>query len=170
MSIGRTDFQPIGLKPDARVIECSQETREVIFFMKRVSIFAASLLALALTTTSIFAQNPGKPQRGERGARGGKLKQMDANMDGVISREEWTGNPGGFARADRNNDGGISREEAMEAARQHGQKRGKEMDANNDQRISREEWKGKPKLFGRLDADNDGVLTTEELKARRRNP
>jgi hypothetical protein len=41
----------------------------------------------------------------------------------------------------------------------------KQMDKNNDQQISRDEWSRKPKAFDRLDRNNDGILTGEELKA-----
>jgi EF-hand domain pair len=41
----------------------------------------------------------------------------------------------------------------------------KEMDQDNDQRISRNEWKGKEETFNRLDADHDGFLTHEEFQS-----
>jgi Ca2+-binding EF-hand superfamily protein len=43
----------------------------------------------------------------------------------------------------------------------------KRMDANNAGKISRDEWKGKPEGFAKLDKDGDGSLTREELSARR---
>ncbi|MGH9843234.1 MAG: EF-hand domain-containing protein [Blastocatellia bacterium] len=133
--------------------------------MKRFSIIAACLFAFVLST-SVLAQNPNEARRGGRQRGGGKLKQMDANQDGTITRDEWKGKPRGFERMDRNGDGNISREEATTAGR--GKRQLKQMDTNNDQRISRDEWKGDPEAFGKLDANNDGILTTEELKARRR--
>lgn len=91
--------------------------------MERFSIFAVCLLAL-LFSTSILAQNPQDP----RGARqrgghhqGNKLKRMDTNNDGVISRDEWRGKPRGFDRLDINNDGVITREE-LRARRNQNQK------------------------------------------------
>jgi Ca2+-binding EF-hand superfamily protein len=39
------------------------------------------------------------------------------------------------------------------------------MDQDNDQRISRSEWKGSGEAFERLDTDKDGALTREELRA-----
>jgi Ca2+-binding EF-hand superfamily protein len=41
------------------------------------------------------------------------------------------------------------------------------MDKNNDSQISREEWKGPAELFNRLDSNNDGVITSDEIKAHR---
>ncbi|MEK7833464.1 MAG: hypothetical protein AAB401_20400, partial [Acidobacteriota bacterium] len=77
----------------------------------RFSIFAVCLLALILSTAA-FAQDP-LGQRGKRKVRnhGGKLKKMDTNQDGQITRDEWKGRDRGFQKADRNNDGIINREE-----------------------------------------------------------
>jgi Ca2+-binding EF-hand superfamily protein len=50
----------------------------------------------------------------------------------------------------------------------HGRSAGerwKQMDQDNDQRISRSEWKGSEEAFDRLDTDKDGALTREELRA-----
>ena len=38
---------------------------------------------------------------------------------------------------------------------------------NNDGKISRDEWKGNPKRFDRLDANGDGVITKEEIRGGR---
>jgi len=43
-----------------------------------------------------------------------------------------------------------------------------EMDANNDGKVSKSEWKGRPRAFDRLDADHDGYVTREELKEGRK--
>jgi len=43
------------------------------------------------------------------------------------------------------------------------------MDTNNDGKISRDEWKGNPKRFDRLDANGDGVITKEEIGGARQN-
>lgn len=134
--------------------------------MKRISIFALCLLALVLSTAAL-AQNPTGARQGRGRQNGGKLRKMDVNNDGAISRDEWKGKPKGFERIDRDNDNIINREEAM-AAGKHGRQAGlKRMDENNDRQISRNEWKGDPEAFGRLDVNNDGILTREELKARR---
>jgi Ca2+-binding EF-hand superfamily protein len=41
------------------------------------------------------------------------------------------------------------------------------MDTNNDGVISREEWKGRPKAFDRLDQNKDGSISREEASAAR---
>lgn len=140
--------------------------------MRRFSIFAVCLFALALSTAA-FAQNPQDPQgrRAQRKGRdhGGKLKKMDANQDGQITREEWKGRPEGFSKIDRNNDGTINREEAMVTGKARGKRHLRKMDANQDGQIAREEWKGNAETFGKLDVNNDGVISKQELKSRQHN-
>ena len=41
------------------------------------------------------------------------------------------------------------------------------MDANGDRQISQAEWKGSADDFARLDANHDGILTRNELRAAR---
>ncbi|MGE0128695.1 MAG: EF-hand domain-containing protein [Blastocatellales bacterium] len=137
--------------------------------MKRFSIFAVCLFALLLWTSAI-AQSP----QGPRGARqrgghqgGKKMKRMDTNNDGAISRDEWKGKPRVFDKIDKNNDGSLSRGESTIAGHNRGGRHLKQMDTNNDRQISRDEWKGGDEAFSQLDANNDGVISREELKARR---
>ncbi len=40
----------------------------------------------------------------------------------------------------------------------------KKMDANADGKIARDEWKGKPEGFDKLDADKDGFLAQSEIR------
>lgn len=49
-----------------------------------------------------------------------------------------------------------------------GQRLGKklaQLDKNGDGKISRDEWTRKPKAFDRLDVNQDGFITPEEIKA-----
>lgn len=151
--------------------------------MRRFSVFSMWFVALLLSN-SVIGQTPQtqqdpQPQR-PRGVRqrafqksgfhGGKrLQRMDANNDGMISREEWQGNPKAFDRLDKNKDGVISREEI--AVRGGSQRMGRirQLDQNNDKQISRDEWKGSAETFNRLDINSDGVITKEELRALRQN-
>lgn len=135
---------------------------------KRFSIAAICLMAIILST-AVFAQDPAGPQAQRNGRRhGGKLKKLDTNQDGQITRDEWKGRDRGFQKADRNNDGIISREEAMNGRRQFGKQRLQQMDADKDRKITRGEWTGDPETFGKLDQNNDGTLTKDEMKGRRR--
>jgi len=139
--------------------------------MKQFSIIAAFLFALFLVS-STFGQTP-DPQttRGRRlQRRDGAMKRMDTNNDGKISRAEWNRKAEAFDKLDSDNDGFLTREE-LTAAVGRARRRGiQQMDANSDSKISREEWKGKPKRFDRLDTDKDGMISPEELDARRPRP
>jgi Ca2+-binding EF-hand superfamily protein len=138
--------------------------------MKRYLIIAAFVLA-HLTSITILAQDPqGQTGPRRRGGHNGekRMKTMDINNDGAISRDEWKGKPEAFKRIDKNGDGSLTREELGSAARRQAG-RLNQMDANNDGQISRDEWKGNPKRFDRLDANGDGALTKEEIRSARQN-
>ena len=51
--------------------------------------------------------------------RGSRLRQMDTDADGNISRGEWKGKEEIFNRLDANKDGVLTRDELREARRQH---------------------------------------------------
>src|SRR5262245_16482744 len=130
--------------------------------MKRFMIIAVCVMA-NLASISVLAQDS-QDQTSSR-QRGGanvekRMKRLDINNDGVISRDEWKGKPGAFAKIDKDGDGSLTREEFEAAPRP--QARFTEMDANNDGKVSRDEWKGPQKRFGRIDADSDGAITKEE--------
>src|SRR5262245_6851180 len=135
--------------------------------MKQFSRIAALLFTLILAS-STFGQTP-DPQttRGRRPQRrDGAMKRMDTNNDGKISCAEWQRKAEAFDNLDSDNDGFLTREE-LSAAVDRARRRGiQQMDANSDSKISREEWKGKPKRFDRLDTDKDGMISQEELDAR----
>src|SRR5262249_55280928 len=138
--------------------------------MKRLLILAAFILA-HLASITVFAQDPqGQPGPRRRGGHNGekRMKTMDINNDGQISRDEWKGKPEHFDSIDKNGDGALTREEFGSAARREAG-RLNQMDANNDGQISRDEWKGNPKRFDRLDANGDGVLTKEEIRGGRQS-
>lgn len=78
--------------------------------MKRFSIIAACLFALILSTAA-FAQNPSGQRNRSGRHQGKKLKKMDTNHDGQITRGEWKGRDRGFQKADQNGDGIITGQE-----------------------------------------------------------
>ncbi len=112
-----------------------------------------------------------------------RLKSMDKNGDGKVSKDEYAGPAPFFDRLDENKDGVVTKEEiARFQAELPGVPAGnsipkpvvapnasslperfKAMDRDKDGRISREEFRGRAPLFNRLDVDKNGVLTIDEL-------
>jgi len=98
-------------------------------------------------------------------------KELDANGDGVVTREEMTAEvERTFAGYDRNGDGKLTADEysgpggvrsAMGGfVKQHA----KELDANGDGVITREELLNTAlRMFDKADANHDGRLTPDEL-------
>ena len=134
------------------------------------------ITALGLAALAVDAgADPGKDKG--HGGQGGptmeRLKQADTNADGMISREEAKALPmisKHFDEIDANKDGQVTFEELRAF---HEKRRGdhwKKMDTNGDGKISREEAAKFPRLaerFDLLDANKDGFLTPEEMKAAR---
>ena len=136
------------------------------------------ILALALSAPVLAQQAP--PQAGQRQqARerqiGAMFQRLDRNQDGAVSKDEWPRGEQAFTRLDVNKDGVLSQEELRRAAtpRQVMQQRIRarmvqrqlrRMDVNQDGTITRDEWKGRPELFDRIDADKSGTLTASEIR------
>lgn len=108
-------------------------------------------------------------QQDRRKGVGSKLfSKMDTNGDGSIQAGEFRGDPEQFARLDTNQDGSLTREELGRAAHLgKGKRIGKlfeTMDANDDNKIERSEFRGNDQQFARLDENNDGWLSRGELQ------
>jgi EF hand len=100
---------------------------------KGLIIAVALTISAAAGEAAVFAQQTSPPpqqdqtatpRRAERRARvekrvAARFKKVDANGDGVISRDEWRRNPRAFDRFDTNHDGVVSADElkAVIAAR-----------------------------------------------------
>jgi Ca2+-binding EF-hand superfamily protein len=132
---------------------------------------AIDVIELTLVITERVGPGGGEGQMLAR-----RLKQMDANQDGVIERAEWKGPPERFDAVDADRDGKITEAEVKKAFAAMGEGRGegrwmdknadaafRRFDADEDGRITAEEWKARPETFGLLDANKDGAITRDEL-------
>jgi hypothetical protein len=133
-------------------------------------------IVLGLAAASAAAQTPA--------ARNMRFAAMDANRDGVITRQEWRGNAQAFAAHDWNNDGILSGEEVRPGGRRDASTPAPggfgsaardypftdwtasgfaSLDHNRDGRITRDEWHFAAEDFRRADHDGDGAVTRAEF-------
>jgi Ca2+-binding EF-hand superfamily protein len=102
------------------------------------------------------------------------LRQLDADQDGTITRDEWDHF---FADHDTNADNRLSLDE-LKSIRAKGADEDslgpdygrlaafERLDANKNDAIDRSEWPGKEKDFRMIDADHNGSLNREEFLSR----
>ena len=105
-----------------------------------------------------------------------RFQDLDRNNDGRITRDEWRGNDRSFERHDWDGDGVLAGDEVRIGATRDARVRDTdrdgyddrddrfdELDANRDNRVSRDEWRAGRAEFDRLDENRDGRLTRAEL-------
>lgn len=115
-------------------------------------LLVVAAVAMAGAAGPAIAQD-GKPSREARASA--MFDRMDADKDGMISRAEWDA-----ARAAM----------AERRGKQGGRGGWASLDSDGDGQLSAAEWQaaGRPaERFAAMDADNDGVLTREEIMTAR---
>lgn len=137
----------------------------------KTTVVILTTLALGAAASLAFAE----PGAGH-GAFLERLKAADTNADGMLSRAEAAALPriaSHFDEIDANKDGQITMEElrAFHAARrgEHAGAFMKRMDTDGDGRISKAEaLAAAAARFDAADANKDGFLTPDEMKAAHR--
>jgi len=103
----------------------------------------------------------------------GMMKRLDKNGDGKVGADEMPqGDRFDLSKADTNSDGSVDRKELTAFLAQRGARRGggdplqrlMQMDTNKDGAIGKDEWKGRPEAFARIDKDKNGSLSKAELE------
>ena len=121
-------------------------------------------------------QGRGGKQRG--GAKGGtptelpaRLRAMDADENGLVSRQEWKGPAELFDRLDKNGSGSIEPAElGGQQGRQGNRQRGRsfeDLDKNGDGHLDSEDGL-QERTLKRLDKDEDGRVSADEYEAARK--
>ncbi|MES2989721.1 MAG: ca2+ sensor protein [Pseudomonadota bacterium] len=138
------------------------------------TVIAALLGATLLTTGAIAAvQDNTQPQDAPKHRMmRDPLTMADANMDGVVTRDEVTASVAAhFAKLDTNKDGKITVEErkaareAMRAQMGRGDREGKGMDKHMRGPDGERGPRGPGKRMGGPDANGDGMLSLDEQRA-----
>jgi Ca2+-binding EF-hand superfamily protein len=96
-----------------------------------------------------------------------QFQQLDRNHDGRLSRHEWNFDQARFDRADHDGNGQVTRSEFLGGVDMDDEPAGlrfERLDANADNRITRDEWRSSLESFNARDVNQDGVLTRRELE------
>ena len=115
---------------------------------------------------------------GEAGAQTrSEIQEMDRNVDGVVTREEWQGERSAFRQHDVNRDGVLSGTEVWDARGARGRARARAnrttddwaaaefgtLDRDRDNRVTAEEWPWDRRSFTRADGNRDNVISRAEF-------
>jgi hypothetical protein len=91
------------------------------------------------------------------------FRDLDHDNDRRISRGEWHYDRESFTRADRDRDGSLSRREFLDGDRSGAPDLFARLDANGDDRITQNEWRGTARAFDERDRNADGMLSRSEM-------
>lgn len=140
---------------------------------KTTSALAITALAAVLGTVALAQQGPMDAPGPMGPMMLTQFDAMDADKDGKVTQAEMDAfRAARFAEADADKDGLLNSDEMAAMHLKQMQARMPQMmarmDANNDGKLSPEEMPGAqrgPRMFDMLDADNDGAVTKDEMQA-----
>lgn len=139
--------------------------------MKSLATVMALLMAGALGGCAAVQDTVNRVTGNDQG-----LSELDANGDGVISRQEADRNRAlarNFEQVDTNRDQNINRAELRAAHTRVGEVDFRQIDYNGDGVVSKREAEAVPpsldQAFDRIDADGDGNVSQSEYQAARLN-
>ena len=144
--------------------------------MKRTTL-TLSVITAALIAGSMSAYAAGGGKRGGDGPRGAAFETLDLDGDGAVTQAELSQmGADRFAASDTDGSGTLSAEELMAARDTQREERAnrrltrmiEQRDANNDGVLSLEEMQDDrraTRFLERMDADKDGTVTAEEFEA-----
>lgn len=102
--------------------------------------------------------------RGETGVdddRDDRFVDLDDNRDGRLARSEWHGSAAVFDALDANHDGVLTRQEAI-GTEGGARDEFRSLDVDGDGAVARSEWHWNAAAFARLDDNRDGRLSRQE--------
>ena len=141
--------------------------------MKNLALMSALGLAIIAGGAVTTAEAAGDKHRPHH-----SFEELDANSDGKLTRAEIeTHMQMRFEGADTDADGVLSKDELLARLKKGQSERAEKYvnhmldrhDANGDGALSLEEMKARHdgKMFGRMDADQDGAVTKQEFEEAR---
>lgn len=179
---------PFGRRPPSPFLTALDTDRDGTVSAAELKRAAASLGSLDANKDGVIGEDEARPQFGRGGGReGGReggapddlvrtLLGFDANADGKLEKSEVPERMQGlFARGDQNQDGVLNAEELKAlAGRQQQQdpaRRGMPMDSirsaldtDHDGVVSQAELAQAPAALAKLDRNQDGALTDDEVR------
>jgi Ca2+-binding EF-hand superfamily protein len=136
-----------------------------------ILVFAAVAVTIAGSMPA-FAASPGDGKGGVKPqsfASSQRLKRLDADKDGAISKDEFVSpRAGKFKELDVNHDAAVDGAEIeapmVERAEFRVKRLMKKLDSNSDSKISRDEFQNGPReRFKARDLNSDGKITEQDL-------